>query len=179
VLACAGRIFVLPLDRRTGKATAQMRRWRDEDGFNEGAPLLTPDGRYLVYHSNRDGRQNLFVAPFDSPGPSVPLLERRSHAPFWRNGELIILSNGGPTAVPIRTSPTLEIGAPRELLRPFPYVTGAGTPGFHVSADGRKFLVLDGAPRQAPLALTRLNVTLHWDGELRNAAEAVRADVSR
>ena len=170
VLSCAGRLHILPLDGGTGAATGRMHPWRDNNGFNEGAPLLSPDGRYLFFQSNRDGRQNLFVAPFDGDGPTIPLLQRRSHAPFWRNGELIVISEGGPTAVPVRTSPTLQIGEPRHLLRPFQYVVGAGTPGFHVSPDGRRFLVLSGAPRHARLALTRLNVTLHWDAEVRAAA---------
>lgn len=175
VLSCAGRIHVLPLEQTTGAATGRMQPWRDNNGFNEGAPLLSPDGRYLFFQSNRDGRQNLFVAPFQGGGPSIPLLQRRSHAPFWRNGELIVVSEGVPTAVPVRTSPTLQIGEPRPLLRPFQYVIGAGTPGFHVSPDGRRFLVLSGAPRHAQLALTRLNVTLHWDDEVRAAASEAAA----
>ena len=175
VLACNGRLHILPLERGTGAAMARMRPWRDNNGFTEGAPLLTPDGQYLFFQSNRDGRQNLFVAPFQGAGPSIPLLQRRSHAPFWRNGELIVVSEGVPTAVPVRTSPTLQIGEPRPLLRPFQYVIGAGTPGFHVSPDGRRFLVLSGAPRHAQLALTRLNVTLHWDDEVRAAASEATA----
>lgn len=170
ILSCAGRLFVLPLDPSSGIASGRMRPWRDDAGFNEGSPLLTPDGRYLLYQSNRDGRQNLFIAPFQGSGPSIPLLQRRSNAPFWRNGKLIVVSDGGPTAVPIRTSPALHIGEPRSLLRPFRYVMGVGTPGFHVSADGQRFLVLSGAPRHGHAALTRLNVTLHWDAEVRAAA---------
>jgi serine/threonine-protein kinase len=35
---------------------------------NEGAPMFSPDGRWLAYSSNESGRYEVYVRPFPGPG---------------------------------------------------------------------------------------------------------------
>jgi hypothetical protein len=62
-------------------------------------------------------------------------------------------------SVPVKTSPSLELGAPTAL---FP-LSGADWKGFDVSADGKKFLAI--VPKIVADELP-LDVVVHWTSDV-------------
>jgi serine/threonine-protein kinase len=45
--------------------------------FSEGAPVFSPDGRWLAYVSNESGRSEIYVQPYPGPGGQVAGFDRR------------------------------------------------------------------------------------------------------
>ncbi|MEO7133111.1 MAG: protein kinase, partial [Vicinamibacterales bacterium] len=111
----------------TGNFDILLRRL-DDDG--EGSPLvagsayeascrLSPDGRWMAYHSNEDGELNVFVRSF----PDARVKQRVSlgggQRPSWRSdgGELYYVApDGGLMAVTVTATPTLTIGSQERLF---------------------------------------------------------------
>ena len=60
-------IWALPLDgERKPRAVVQTE-------FNEQLPQLSPDGKWMVYQSNRTGRFEVYIRPFPGPGSDAPV----------------------------------------------------------------------------------------------------------
>jgi Tol biopolymer transport system component len=123
-------LWTLPL---TGGGAAT--RYRNSRA-DETSARFSPDGRFVAYVSNDSGRRNVHVAPFPTGGVSTRVSSEGGRAPRWSadGRELFyIAGDGAVTAVPIRTTPALEIGRPVALFT-------TGTPqrwlGFDVVADG-------------------------------------------
>jgi serine/threonine-protein kinase len=139
-------------------------------------PVFSPDGRCIAYQAGVVGMHNsqrVFVRAFPGAGPVIQV--SNGNHPIWRGGELFFLPPPGgmpaypkmpPMVVPIETEPDCRPGQPRRATESFPYDMGqgfaAGARSLDVSADGRRFLVLDTGGQPAPHALTQLKVVLHW-----------------
>ncbi len=55
-----------------------------EAEFTEGGPALSPDGRWLAYHSDRTGRFEVYVSPFPDVGSSlVRVSTEGGFGPLW------------------------------------------------------------------------------------------------
>jgi Tol biopolymer transport system component/tRNA A-37 threonylcarbamoyl transferase component Bud32 len=132
-------------------------------GFNNAAPSLSPDGRWLAYVADESGRDEVYVRPYPGPGGrwqvsldggTEPLWSPTGHEIFYRNGDLMI-------AAAVRTRAGFEVRGRTRLF------TGSYDPAvfkgrnYDVTRDGRTFLMLQrvvGA-RQAVV------VTLNWFDE--------------
>jgi Tol biopolymer transport system component/predicted Ser/Thr protein kinase len=134
---------------------------------------LSPDGRWLAYASVTGGQSQVFVQSF--PDPSVAKVAASGPGasyPRWnpKGGELFFVSYAQRVmAVPVKTTPQLEVGAPVAL---FELNAGGQTnPGafvspFDVMPDGRRFVALrpTGATndRSQPIV-----VTINWQSAVR------------
>jgi len=49
----------------------------------EGTPVFSPDGRWLAYLSNENGRNDLFVRPFPGPGGKWQISTATADDPMW------------------------------------------------------------------------------------------------
>jgi eukaryotic-like serine/threonine-protein kinase len=124
---------------RGDSATRELVR----SGSGTTAPAISHDGKWLAYNSTESGPFEVYLRPF----PNVDSSKRRIStngglSPRWSRDdrELYFIDNRQDfIAVPIRTKPTLEVGAPRRLFSAADY-TFAGGPGFDVSPDGQRFL---------------------------------------
>jgi len=123
----------------------------DLDGSAKPVPLLqspfekhkvrfSPDGRFVAFVSNESGRPEAYVMPFPGPGERVRVSDGGARLLRWgRDGELYYLSGDSQViAVPVRTSPALQIGAPTRLFT----VAGRGWIDFDVTQDGKRFLAI-------------------------------------
>jgi eukaryotic-like serine/threonine-protein kinase len=127
--------------------------------FNEYAPALSPDGRYMAYVTDESGQAEVVIVSFpdatgkrqlSTQGGTEPLWSRDGTELFYRSGRRVMrvdLSRG-PAAAGIPT--TLFEGA---------YVAGTVTlANYDVSADATRFLMI---VAEVPPAPTLLRVTVH------------------
>ena len=62
-----------------GKATPVL-----QTEFTEGGGQLSPDGRWLAYHSNESGRMEVYVQPFPGPGAKWKVSRDGGQYSRWR-----------------------------------------------------------------------------------------------
>jgi serine/threonine-protein kinase len=148
------------------------------EGMDYGAEV-SPDGKWLAYHSNISGEFQVYVRPF----PNVQ--DRRiqistaggSRAAWSKNGrELFFLdSEGLLTSVATSVAPgaMLSAGPPVKILNRKYYagatLLGLDLRGYDVSPDGQRFLMIK-EPESAPLVAETANlvVVLNWAEELKD-----------
>jgi serine/threonine-protein kinase len=128
---------------------------------------ISPDGRWLAYESNETGRTQVYVLAFPGLDRKQAISTDGGTEPTWRSdgGELFYRNGTSMMAVPIRTTPTFEAGAPRELFRgPFED-NWWGDRSYDVMPGGQQFLMFESDPASAP----ELRVIRSWSAELRAA----------
>jgi serine/threonine-protein kinase len=134
--------------------------------FREGAPVFSPDGRWIAYVSDESGRNEIYVSPFPGPGEKQAISTNGGSEPVWpRAGkELFYRSGEAVMAVQVTTSPTLSVTKPRVVFRK-PYERSIALwPNFDSSADGKHLLMVKGS--DAAPAPSFINVVLNWSEEL-------------
>lgn len=138
--------------------------------YLETFPAVSPDGRWIAYHSTEAGRQEVYVRPFPNINDGKWRVSREGggEAVWSRDGrELFYIGGMGLMAVPVTTEPTFSSGAP-EVLFPWRYVDVPGTPSYDVARDGRRFLMVkELTPADQTSARPELIVVLNWLDELK------------
>jgi eukaryotic-like serine/threonine-protein kinase len=109
--------------------------------FEKKRARFSPDGRYLAMITTESGQLEAYVTPYPGPGERIRVSTGGARTLRWsRDGELLFVSGDNRMmAVPIRTAPSLQIGAPRELFAlkgKWPWLD------FDVSLDGKRFLAI-------------------------------------
>jgi hypothetical protein len=144
-----------------------------------GGADISPDGRWIAYHSGAGGRRQVYVQAYPGAIPRYQISADGGTSPVWRrNGrELFYLrENNKPAArspatdltmmvVPIETGPTFTFGPPRELFTGA-YAINRPARSYDVTADGQRFYLLELRERP-PDRITQLNVVQNWFEELR------------
>jgi Tol biopolymer transport system component len=128
-------------------------------------PRFSPDGRWLAYQSNETGKMQVYLVSFPGLDQKRPISTGGGTEPAWnRNGGQLFYRNGASMmAVQIRTSPTLDVGTPRELFRG-PFLEDIfGDRSYDVMPDGEHFIMLEANPAAAP----ELRVVRNWLAELK------------
>jgi Tol biopolymer transport system component len=108
--------------------------------FNEQGLRFSPDGRLAAFASDESGQPEVYVAPLSGAGAHTRVSSGGGRTPRWsRSGRELFYSavDGHLMAVPVRTTPRLQVGRPDPL-----FSTKAVWKGFEVSSDGRRFLVV-------------------------------------
>ncbi|HET9387367.1 MAG TPA: protein kinase, partial [Gemmatimonadales bacterium] len=134
--------------------------------FGEGAPTVSPDGRWLAFVSNESGRNEIYVMPFLRPGERSTISTDGGNEVVWSpNGrELFFRSGNDMMVVDISTDPVFSAGKPKRLFTGAYERTLALWPNYDVAPDGQRFLMvkkLDSG--DAPM---QINVVLNWIDEL-------------
>ena len=103
---------------------------------------FSPDGRWIAYNSGETGRPEVYIAPFQRPGRTVPVSTRGGTMPRWREDgkEIFYLGeNDTLVAVAVRGGDSaIELGDATPLFQarfsntPLPYA---------VAPDGQRFLI--------------------------------------
>jgi serine/threonine protein kinase/Tol biopolymer transport system component len=126
---------------------------------------VSPNGRWLAYHSNETGSNEVFVQSFPTPGAKWQVSKDGGYHPKWRRDgrELFYYGTGGQLmAAAIAGDVALDIGAPVPLFTPGllngPVVGVGFRAQYDVARDGRFLLnVPVGDPPPSPIA-----VVLNW-----------------
>jgi serine/threonine-protein kinase len=113
--------------------------------FDENAPAISPDGRWIAYVSDETGEPQVYVRPFPdvdagrwqvSNGPGV--------SPLWSHSgrELFFATLEGLMAAQVETSPSFRVIGQQSLFRFPPGVQAGIARGFYdVSPDDQRFLM--------------------------------------
>jgi serine/threonine-protein kinase len=139
---------------------------------DQGAPKLSPDGRWLAYVSDESGQREIYVQPYPGPGGKWQISVEGGVEPAWNpNGrELYYRSGDSMLASTITTLPAFAAEKPRVLWEGRYRRAGGNIPLYDVSPDGRRFLMLK--PNDPPA--TQFNVVLNWFEELKQKAPAAQ-----
>ena len=144
-----------------------------ESPFNDEAGEVSPDGRFIAYHSDRSGRgDEVYVQPYPNTGDGLWQVSKGGGTrPVWSKDGREIFYLDPTTAmmsVTVHTKPSFSADNPTKLFDGPWY---AGQPGriYDVSRDGRRFLMIKAATsgQGAPAPATPLNVVLNWTEELK------------
>ncbi len=118
---------------------------------NEYDPLFSPDGRWLSYTSNENGKDDVFIASATDVTQKWQVSTGGGRLARWRGDgrEIFFLDNENKiNGVPIRLEQSgLEIGNPHPL---FGIVPRVATRAYDVTADGQRFLVNSLADQPSP-----------------------------
>jgi serine/threonine protein kinase/Tol biopolymer transport system component len=128
-------------------------------GFIVADTRFSPDGRHVAFLSNESGKFELYVAPFPGPGERVRVSTGGAELVRWprAGNEILYLSADEKlVSVPVRTTPALELGAPKVLFALTPH--GAWR-DFAVTPDGQRILAIIPQVDADQLPLT---VVAHW-----------------
>ena len=157
-------ILSLRLDRRATPSVLV------DTPFGEGAPTLSPDGRWMAYVSSESGRNEIYVRPFEGAGEKVTISSEGGNEPIWSaNGrEIFYRSGDAMMSVSVSSGPTLNVGRPQRLFeRPYDSSLALWA-NYDVTPDGQRFLMLKTIDEQE--APAQINVVLNWFEELKRLA---------
>jgi serine/threonine-protein kinase len=86
--------------------------------FNERAPALSPDGRWLAYNSDESGYDEVYVRPFPGPGGLVQISVSGGVEPVWARSGKELFYRSGTTVMEaeLALTPTLRVVRRQTLL---------------------------------------------------------------
>jgi len=136
-----------------------------QDAFDERAPTVSPDGKWLAYQSNESGRPEIYITAFPAGGAKWQVSTNGGTTPRWRRDgkELFFLDpQDNIVAVDVNTSGNaMKLGAPHTLFQAVGIQRDFGP--YDVSADGKKFLINSGLKEGTePVTLVQ-----NWPAELK------------
>jgi Tol biopolymer transport system component len=131
---------------------------------SEFSPSIAPDGRWLAYHSNETGRDEVYVQRFPDGGQKEQVTSGGGRYPRWRRDgrELFFLNEGRMMTMDVEGTTGFTHTQPRELFT----VKGIVIPTvpYDVTADGQRFVfALEDDPGPGP---THVNLAQGWFAEL-------------
>ena len=142
--------------------------------YDNFAPTLSPDGRWLAYVSDESGNPEVYVRPFPSVdsakfavslgGGVEPLWRRDGAELFFRN------PRGDMYVVTVGPGRQFEHGAPRLLFSRPGMALQEFYRSYDVHPDGKRFLMLKTGDAEA----RDLNVIFNWRPELQSYRGATR-----
>ena len=161
-------------------ATKSQPRMVASGSPNIGGADVSPDGRWVAYHSRESGQLQVHVDAYPGPGPRYQVSTDGGGSPIWRaDGRELFYAraNEGAPQVGYRgevgiiavtvttTATTLTFGTPRQLFGGR-YLMDAPARGWDASGDGQWF-VLRQAREQPPDVITQMSVVQNWHEELK------------
>src|ERR1700722_4617571 len=138
-----------------------------QDAFDERAPIVSPDGKWLAYQSNESGRPEIYITAFPAGGAKWQVASNGGTTPKWRRDgkELFFLDpQDNIVAVDVNTSGNaVKLGSPRTLFQSVGIQRDFGP--YDVTADGKKFLIKSGNRKEDSEAIT---LAQNWPAEVKN-----------
>jgi hypothetical protein len=144
-----------------------------------GGADLSPDGRWVAYHSRESGQMQVHVSAYPGPGPRYQVSTDGGGSPIWRgDGRELYYARAnegtpqvgykgavGIVAVAVTMqATTLTFGPPTQLFAGR-YVMDAPARGWDVSRDGQRFFLRQPRDRP-PEVITGMNVVQNFSEEL-------------
>jgi len=128
---------------------------------------FSPDGRWVAYSSNENGRWEIYVTSFPEAHGKWQVSNAGGDQARWRadGKELFYLSGDSKImAVPVKIGANFDAGTPATLFQANPREMVATSEQFSydVSNDGQKFLI----NTQIKTAMTPMSVVLNWGAKL-------------
>jgi serine/threonine protein kinase/WD40 repeat protein len=126
--------------------------------FDEGDPMISPDGRWLAYYSDESGRYEVYLQSFPDLGRKWQVSTEGGEGPRWapRGHELFYRNLDKLMAVPIGSGLAAPVGAPRLLFE--------GRYGNYAVAPDERFIMI--RPETA-LESSQITLVQNWFEELK------------
>jgi serine/threonine-protein kinase len=149
--------------------------------FDEAAPALSPDGRWLAYHSDETGRREVFIRPFpDTESAKYQVSNGGGRSPVWAHSgeELFYLADetnasttGGLRALmsaTVRPGPAFAVVERRVLFTvPEGFYFANNSTSYLVTGDDQRFLMARLAESDDPESRNELILVQNFFEELR------------
>jgi dipeptidyl aminopeptidase/acylaminoacyl peptidase len=130
---------------------------------DEQEPIFSPDGRWIVYKSDKEGGvDGLYARPFPAGDREWKLAGEDSAWPSWRadGKELFYVSRGNLMSIAVNVNRDPTFAAPAKL---FAAPISPGRFGqYAVSVDGQRFLMIEPQDAASSAATVPLTVVLNW-----------------
>jgi serine/threonine protein kinase len=138
-----------------------------QGAFDERAPAVSPDGKWLAYQSNETGRPEIYSTAFPAGGAKWQVSSNGGTTPKWRRDgkELFFLDPlDNIVAVDVNASGNaVKLGAPHTLFQSVGIQRDFGP--YDVTADGKKFLINSGNLKEGTEPITLVQ---NWPAEVKN-----------
>ena len=138
--------------------------------FNEYAAALSPDGRFLAYQSNENGRHEIYVRDISGAGGRWQVSTEGGEEPHWSHDgrELYFRNNDLFMGAAVDASQSFKAGTPQKLFGgTFNLRSNSGV-SYDVDPKSGRFLMI--RPAEDYAAVAQVQVALNWFGELRRMA---------
>ena len=122
-------------------------RWETliQTAASERAPAVSPDGRWIAYHSDESGRQEIFIEPFSGGGSRRPVSTSGGLQPMWSQDgrELLYRKGDDERVVVVPVEPSLDLVAGiEETLFGERYFFPDGFREYDWSSSNQRFLMM-------------------------------------
>jgi dipeptidyl aminopeptidase/acylaminoacyl peptidase len=150
-----------------------------EAEFNQTEPQLSPNNRWLAYVSDESGRREVYIQPFSlegkpaarswqisANGATDPRWRRDGREVFFRAADQKLMSVAirPPTEKEGATEFAFDSPQPLFTLPPMNSTLAASSFRYAVTADGKRFLVLEDSDNSTPAPIT---VLTNWQEGLK------------
>jgi dipeptidyl aminopeptidase/acylaminoacyl peptidase len=135
--------------------------------FGEGPGSFSPDGRWIAYPSDDQGKYEVYVQPFPATGDKWQISTNSGQSPVWRSDgkELYYLSPDQKLmAVEVKPGSRFEATAPRALFDLVPARATGNFGSYAVTAAGDRFLFVTDPEQTASQQFT---VVTNWAAEVK------------
>jgi Tol biopolymer transport system component len=121
--------------------------------FNESAPALSPDGRWLAYQSDQTGRMEVYVQSYPVPGARIPVSLQGGTEPVWAHHgrELFYRAGDSLMVATVTVSPPAFAVAGRRALFGGTFLGGGSFREYDVAPDDQHFVMITGGAAQSTL----------------------------
>ena len=137
--------------------------------FNELGGKFSPDGKWIAYHSNESGRNEVYVQAFAPGAPASggkwQISTNGGISPQWRRDgrELYYIASGKLMAVEVTLGVDVKAGTPKELFS-LNAIRANTNIGYTKTGDGQRFLF---ATNAEDANVPPFTVVLNWMAELK------------
>jgi eukaryotic-like serine/threonine-protein kinase len=142
-----------------------------KNAFNNAQAAVSPDGRWIAYHSNISGRYEIYVERYPELGARQLISTGGGRLPLWsRDGrELFFASPDGRqmSAVALQSATTLVAGRPQVLFELAMLVQAGGNRPYDIGPDGRFVIIRNAQADSDTAAASNLIVVQNWFEELK------------
>ena len=142
-----------------------------KNAFTNDFAAVSPDGRWMAYHSNLSGRTEIYVERYPELGNRQPISTGGGRLPLWsRNGrELFFSSLDGRQmfAVAVQSGTTLVAGRPQVLFEFAMLAQTGGNRPYDIAPDGRFVIIRSGQAEAGGGTASDLIVVQNWFEELK------------
>jgi serine/threonine-protein kinase len=164
------KLMILPMggDEASGWKPGTPYRF-STGGFSEGAPMFSPDGRWLAYMSNQSRDVEVHVRPFPGPGGSWQISTGGGLLPIWSPArhELFYDSNGQIMVAGFSADRDTFRAERARLWSEARYQTRGTSRMFDLHPDGERFALAPSVQAPVGSPLDKVVFILNFFEELR------------
>jgi serine/threonine-protein kinase len=142
-----------------------------ENSFNNDFPAVSPDGRWIAYHSNLSGRVEIYVERYPQLGNRQLISTGGGRLPLWsRDGKELFFSSLDSRqmyGVAVQSGTTFGAGRPQVLFESGMLRQTAGTRPYDIAPDGRFVIIYSGQTEAAGDTASGMILVQNWFEELK------------